>query len=149
MKQVIQSARTGKLALKDVPSPQVKAGHLLVQTRASLISAGTDRLMTAFARKSILGKAKARPDLVKKVFDKFRRDGLAETWTSVMARLDEPLPLGYSAAGTVTAVGAGLEGQFQVGERVAIAGAGLANHAELNVVPKNLAVPIPKSVTDE
>jgi predicted dehydrogenase len=149
MKQVIQSARTGKLALKDVPSPQVKAGHLLVQTRASLISAGTDRLVTEFARKSMLGKAQARPDLVKKVFDKFRLDGLAETWTSVMARLDEPLPLGYSAAGLVTTVGAGLEGQFQVGERVAIAGAGLANHAELNVVPKNLAVPIPKSVTDE
>mgnify|MGYP006169789313 CR=1 FL=1 len=71
MKQVIQSARTGKLALKDVPSPQVKAGHLLVQTRASLISAGTDRLVTEFARKSMLGKAQARPDLVKKVFDKY------------------------------------------------------------------------------
>ena len=149
MKQVIQSARTGKLALKDVPAPKVKAGHLLVQTRASLISAGTDRLVTEFARKSILGKAKARPDLVKKVFDKFRRDGLSETWTSVIARLDKPLPLGYSAAGIVTAVGAGLEGHFRVGERVAIAGAGLANHAELNVVPKNLAVPIPKDVSDE
>ena len=149
MKQVIQSARTGKLALKDVPAPKVKAGHLLVQTRASLISAGTDRLMTEFARKSMLGKAKARPDLVKKVFDKLRRDGISETWTSVMARLDEPLPLGYSAAGSVVAVGAGLEGTFRVGERVAIAGAGLANHAEMNVVPKNLAVPIPQSVTDE
>ncbi len=149
MKQVIQSARTGKLVLKDVPAPKVKAGHLLVQTRASLISAGTDRLMTEFARKSLLGKAQARPDLVKKVFDKLRRDGISETWTSVMARLDEPLPLGYSAAGSVIAVGAGLEGTFRVGERVAIAGAGLANHAELNVVPKNLAVPIPQTVSDE
>jgi len=149
MKQVIQSARTGKLALKDVPAPRVKAGHLLVQTRASLISAGTDRLVTAFARKSMIGKAKARPDLVKKVIDKFRRDGFAETWTSVMARLDEPLPLGYSAAGIVTAVGAGIEGTFSVGDRVAIAGAGLANHAELNVVPKNLCVPIPPNVSDE
>ncbi|MEX2449232.1 MAG: bi-domain-containing oxidoreductase [Rhodospirillales bacterium] len=149
MKQVIQSARTGKLALKEVPPPKVKAGHILVQTRASLISAGTDRLITEFARKSMIGKAKARPDLVKKVLGKLRRDGIAETVKTVMARLDEPLPLGYSAAGTVIAVGAGLEGAFRVGERVAVAGAGLANHAELNVVPKNLAVPIPAAVPDE
>ncbi|MEQ8193124.1 MAG: bi-domain-containing oxidoreductase [Rhodospirillales bacterium] len=149
MKQVIQSARTGKLALKEVPPPQVKAGYLLVQTRASLISAGTDRLITEFARKSMLGKAKARPDLVKKILGKLRRDGIAETVKAVMARLDEPLPLGYSASGTVVAVGAGLEGRFRVGERVAVAGAGLANHAEMNVVPKNLAVPVPKNVPDE
>lgn len=149
MKQVIQSTRTGKLALKDVPEPRVKAGHLLVRTRASLISAGTERLVIDFARKSLAGKAKARPDLVKKVLGKAKRDGIAATIRTVLARLDEPLPLGYSSAGVVEAVGSGLEGAFRVGQRVACAGAGLANHAELNVVPRNLCAPIPDGVADD
>ncbi len=149
MKQVIQSRRTGKLALKDVPEPKVKAGHILVRNRASLISAGTERMVVDFAKKSLAGKAKARPDLVKKVIEKAKRDGLKSTFQTVMSRLDEPLPLGYSACGDVVAVGSGLEGVFHVGERVAIAGAGLANHAELNVVPRNLAAPVPAGVTDD
>lgn len=146
MKQVIQSARSGKLALTQVPAPKVTAGAVLVRTEASLISAGTERMVIDFARKSLAGKAKERPDLVRKVMDKARRDGVVATFKAVMARLDEPLPLGYSAAGTVVAVGAGCEGLFRVGQRVAMAGAGLANHAELNVVPRNLVVPIPDDV---
>lgn len=149
MKQVVQSARSGKLALKDVPEPQLRDGHLLVRTSASLISAGTERMVVAFARKSLAAKARARPDLVRKVMDKARRDGISATMRAVMARLDEPLPLGYSAVGTVVAVGTGLEGRFRVGQRVAMAGAGLANHAEMNVVPGNLAAPVPEDVNDE
>ncbi len=149
MKQVIQSTRSGKLSLKQVPDPRVRAGHVLVATRASLISAGTERMVIDFARKSLAAKASARPDLVRKVLDKARRDGLISTFKAVMARLDEPLPLGYSAAGTISAVGAGLEGAFATGQRVAMAGAGLANHAELNVVPRNLVAAIPDDVTDE
>lgn len=149
MKQIVQSARTGKLALREVPEPKVKGGHLLVRTRASLISAGTERMVVEFARKSLVGKAQARPDLVRKVLDKARRDGLGATLKAVLARLDEPLPLGYSAAGEVAAVGAGLEGAFRVGDRVAVAGAGLANHAELNLVPANLAASIPQGVPYE
>jgi predicted dehydrogenase/threonine dehydrogenase-like Zn-dependent dehydrogenase len=149
MKQVVQSARTGKLAVREVPDPRVRAGHLLVRVRASLISAGTERLVVDFAQKNLAAKARARPDLVKKVMDKARRDGIAATWRAVMARLDEPLPLGYSACGVVAAVGAGLEGTFRAGQRVAIAGAGLANHAELDVVPGNLAAPVPDDANDE
>ncbi len=149
MKQVIQSRRTGKLALKEVPDPQVRAGHLLVKTCASLISAGTERMVVEFAKKSLAGKAKARPDLVKKVIEKAKRDGLKSTFQTVMSRLDEPLPLGYSAAGEVIAVGQGLEGRYHVGQRVAMAGAGLANHAELNVVPRNLVAAIPEDVSNE
>ncbi|MDP4795340.1 MAG: bi-domain-containing oxidoreductase [Rhodospirillales bacterium] len=149
MKQVIQSRRTGKLALKDVPAQAVRAGALLVRTRASLISAGTERMVVDFARKSLAGKAQARPDLVRKVLDKAKKEGLWNTWKTVMARLDEPLPLGYSAAGEVIAVGAGLEGEFRVGDRVAMAGAGIANHAELNTVPRNLVAKIPATVTDD
>ena len=149
MKQIFQSARSGKLELAEVPDPQVRPGHFLVATRASLISAGTERMVVDFARKSLAGKARERPDLVKKVLEKARRDGIAATFRAVMARLDEPLPLGYSAAGEVVEVGAGLEGVFRKGQRVAVAGAGLANHAELNVVPRNLAVPVPDEVSDE
>ena len=149
MKQVIQSPRTGKLAVREVPAPKVTAGHVLVRTRASLISAGTERMSVEFARKSLAGKAKARPDLVRQVLAKARRDGLGATWDAVLARLDEPMPLGYSAAGEVVAVGTGLEGVFRVGQRVAVAGAGLANHAELNVVPRALVAPVPDDVPDE
>ena len=149
MKQVIQSASSGELSLREVPAPKVRAGYLLVRTRTSLISPGTERLVVAFAKKSLAAKARARPDLVKKVMAKARRDGLKATWDAVRARLDEPLPLGYSAAGEVVAVGAGLEGVFRVGQRVAMAGAGLANHAELNVVPRNLAAAVPDGVADE
>ncbi len=149
MRQVIQSPRTGKLAVREVPRPRVTPGHVLVRTRASLISAGTERMAVEFARKSLAGKAKARPDLTRQVLAKARRDGLRATWNAVLARLDEPLPLGYSAAGEVVAAGAGLEGVFRVGQRVAVAGAGLANHAELNVVPRALAAPVPDDVPDD
>ena len=103
MKQVVQSAKTGKLAVRDVPAPNAAAGELLVRTRASLISAGTERMVVQFARKSLAAKAKDRPDLVQKVMAKVRTDGLKATMKAVLSRLDEPLPLGYSAAGVVVA----------------------------------------------
>ena len=149
MKQIVQNVRNGEFGLKTVPDPRVRPGHLLVRTRASLISAGTERQMVGFARKSLLEKARARPDLVRKTIGKARRDGLAETARAVMTRLDEPLPLGYSAAGVTVEAGAGMEGRYRPGQRVAIAGAGLANHAELNVVPDNLVAPVPDGVADE
>ena len=149
MRQVVQHVRSGRLAVEEVPAPTLRAGHLLVRSEVSLISPGTERMVVDFARKSLAGKAKARPDLVRKVMAKARRDGLAATLRAVSSRLDEPLPLGYSAAGSVVAVGKGLEGVFRVGERVAIAGAGLANHAELNLVPRNLAAPVPQDVPAE
>ena len=118
-----------------------------MRTQASLISARTERMVVQFAKKSMIAKAKARPDLVKKVLDEAKRDGIGSTMRAVMSR-HEPLPLGYSAVGDVVEV-AGLEGKFRVGQRVAIAGAGLANHAELNAVPENLCAPVPDDVNDE
>ena len=149
MKQVIQNARGGKLRLKSVPAPEVRRNAVLVRTMASLISAGTERQMVGFAQSTLVSKARSRPDLVRKVLDKVQRDGAMATLKSVMARLDEPLPLGYSAAGTVMEVGAGLEGKFKVGQLVAMAGTSIANHAEFNVVPENLVVPVPADVSAE
>ena len=148
MKQVIQSARSGTLAVKDVPVPNPGAGEILVRTSASVISAGTERMVVEFAKKSLAGKAQARPDLVKKVLAKAKSDGLKATYAAVMTRLDDPLPLGYSAAGEVVRVGSGLEGVFRTGDRVAMAGSGVANHAEYCAVPRNLAVPIRRGLKD-
>lgn len=149
MKQVVQNLRSGAVEMTDVPLPQVGRGEVLVATRASLISVGTERMMMDFAGKSLAGKAKERPDLVKKVVTKIQRDGLVDTLNSVFGRLNEPMPLGYSASGEVVAVGDDCTGQFSVGDRVAVAGAGIANHAEVNAVPKNLVVKLPETVPFE
>lgn len=146
MKQITQKPNKGNLTLDEVATPKLGSKELLVHTKASLISSGTDRLLRDFAKKNIISKAQSRPDLVKKVLSKIKSDGLQSTIQSVMSRLDEPMPFGYSAAGTVLEVGSEIQGAFRVGDRVAVAGAGMANHAELNVVPRNLASIIPENV---
>ncbi|MEM8972468.1 MAG: zinc-binding alcohol dehydrogenase, partial [Pseudomonadota bacterium] len=148
MKQVQQNYRSGELLVAEVPAPRVRAGTILVATRVSLISSGTEKQLVDLAKSSLAGKAMARPDLVRRVLRNVRRDGLRPTAEKVLAKLDTPIPLGYSLAGEVVEVGEGVPG-FAVGDRVACAGAGLANHAEYNVVPKNLSVRIPPSVSNE
>jgi predicted dehydrogenase/threonine dehydrogenase-like Zn-dependent dehydrogenase len=148
MKQVEQNYRTGKLRVVDVPAPRVGEGRLLVATRVSLISSGTEKQLMDLAKASLAGKAMARPDLVRRVIRNVKRDGLKPTIDKVFAKLDTPIPLGYSLAGEVVEVGRGVSG-WAVGDRVACAGAGLANHADYNVVPKNLTVAIPAGVDDE
>jgi predicted dehydrogenase/threonine dehydrogenase-like Zn-dependent dehydrogenase len=145
MQQIIQSYKTGKITLAEVPCPGIKSGSLLVRTRASVISPGTEKLMIEMGQKSLLGKARARPDLVRQAWAKARKEGFFSVYKEAMNRLDEPVPLGYSAAGVVLEVGAGVAG-FKVGDRVALAGAGFASHAEVVRVPENLCVPIPEKV---
>jgi predicted dehydrogenase/threonine dehydrogenase-like Zn-dependent dehydrogenase len=146
MKQVIQSYKTGELRVADVAPPAPRPGSLLIRTHYSLISAGTERAMIELAQKSLLGKARARPDLVRKVLNKGRRDGWLNAYQAAMRRLDNWVPLGYSAAGTVLKAGEGITG-FSVGDSVACAGIGFASHAEQVVVPQNLCVPIPRGVS--
>lgn len=146
MKQVIQNFRSGVLKVDDVPETMVKRGGVLVRNVTSLISAGTEKMAVDLAQRSLVGKAKERPDLVKQVLGKLRRDGLMNTLNTVKARLDAPLALGYSCAGVVCEVGQGAE-EFQVGDRVACAGMNYASHAETVFVPKNLTVSIPAEVS--
>ena len=101
MKQILQNLKSGKTELADVPSPSAKTGHALIQTRCSLISAGTERMLVEFSKGNLLSKAKAQPDKVKQVLDKIRTDGLLPTLEAVFKRLDEPLPLGYCVPGRV------------------------------------------------
>jgi len=145
MKQIVQSPRTGKLELAEVPAPACGAGQVLVRTHASVVSPGTERQAMDFARRSLVGKARSRPDLVKQVMRKLAQEGPAPTLRAVMTRLDAPQPLGYACAGVVEAVGAEVAG-FAPGDRVACAGAGYANHAEFVAVPENLVVRVPAGV---
>lgn len=139
---------SGKLELADVPEPACSSGGIVVRNVASLISAGTEKMVIDFASKSLLGKAQERPDLVKKVLDKARKDGIAATFRSVTASLSTAMPLGYSCAGIVANVGRDAS-EFAVGDRVACAGMGYASHADYVFVPRNLAVPVPENVSLE
>jgi predicted dehydrogenase len=141
MKQVLQHARTGEVEVFEVPSPKLLVGCVLVRIVASLVSAGTERASSEFASRNLLQKARARPDLVRDVIDKVRRDGLFSAAQAVRTRLDQPLALGYSSAGTVIAVGEGVT-DIQAGDRVACAGAGYAVHAEIACVPRLLVARI-------
>lgn len=147
MKQLIQSFKTGELGLFDVPAPVCDNNGALVQTTVSLVSAGTEKMLVDFAKKSMLAKAKDRPDLVKQVIDKMKKEGVRNTLEKVFTKLDTPIPLGYSLAGRVVQVGENCTG-VSIGDRVACGGAGYANHAEVNYVPKNLMVKIPDGVDD-
>ncbi|MHB1846869.1 MAG: bi-domain-containing oxidoreductase, partial [Deltaproteobacteria bacterium] len=148
MKQLLHSYRTGELRVADVPAPAPAPGTLLVRTHASLVSAGTEKMVLELGKKTLMGKAQDRPDLVQKVVEKVSRDGVLATARTVWSKLDESMPLGYSCAGTVLQPGPGVLG-FKPGDRVACAGAKLANHAEVNAVPLRLCARIPEGVSDE
>lgn len=148
MKQLLQFMRDGQTIVADVPVPAVRPGMALVRTGASLVSAGTERMLVEFAEKNMLAKARSRPDLVRQVLEKARREGILSTVEATFNRLDQPMALGYSSAGTIVAVGEGLQG-FKPGDRVACAGGGYAVHAEYEVVPQNLLIKLPEGVDFE
>lgn len=145
MKQIVQNYKTGALDLIDAPVPACKPGGVLVRTRYSLISAGTELMKVSEAKLSLIGKAKARPDQVRKVMASVAQQGLKATYDKAMNKLDSYTPLGYSLCGEVIEVGAGAE-EFSVGDMVACAGNQYALHADINWVPLNLCVPVPADV---
>ena len=144
MKQILQSISTGTTQIEDVPCPSVKSGHLLIRTSTSLVSAGTERMLVEFGKANLLDKARQQPERVRMVLDKITTDGLIPTLEAIASKLDQPLAMGYSNAGVVLEVGAGVEG-FSVGDRIASNG----HHAEVVCVPKNLCAKIPDAVSDE
>ncbi len=144
MKQVVQNVRSGITACRELPDPIVQPRCVLVANVASLVSAGTERYVVELARKSLLAKARERPDHVRRVLQKIRQEGLFETARQVRAKLDEPMPLGYSSAGIVLATGDGVT-RFKAGDRVAAA----APHASIVLVGENLCAHIPDGVSFE
>jgi predicted dehydrogenase/threonine dehydrogenase-like Zn-dependent dehydrogenase len=142
MRQLISNLKTGEIQLEVVPSPSVEPGHLLIETRRTLVSQGTEKMLLKFGKASLFQKARSQPARVKEVFGKIRNDGLVPTLEAVFRKLDEPLQLGNSNAGIVVGIGTGVAG-FRVGDRVASNGP----HAEVVSVPQNLVARIPETVS--
>jgi predicted dehydrogenase/threonine dehydrogenase-like Zn-dependent dehydrogenase len=148
MLAILANMKTGDVGTFEVPAPELRAGGILVRTAFSAISAGTEINTIETGKKSLLGKAHARPDLVKQVVDFAKTNGIRAAYQKVQTRLDTVSGLGYSCSGIVLAVGEGVT-EFQPGDRVACAGAGYASHSEINFVPRNLAAKVPESVSLE
>lgn len=142
--QVVQEVRSGATRVREIPDPIAPPGGVVIATAASLISAGTERAVVELARKSLLAKARERPDHVRRVLQKLRQEGLVATARQVQAKLDEPMPLGYSAAGVVLEVGRGVT-ELAPGDRVAAA----APHAGVVAAGKNLCARVPDGVSFE
>src|SRR5208283_1513175 len=145
MRAILEDLRSGRVAACEVPAPELRSGGVLVRTAFSAISAGTERAKIEAGEKSLLGKAMARPDLVKQVMDFARNEGIKAAYQKVQSRLEALSPLGYSCSGIVIAAGEGVQ-EFQPGDRVACAGGGYANHSEINFVPRNLVARVPEGV---
>jgi predicted dehydrogenase len=144
MKQVLQNLNNGATILADVPAPAVSSHHLLIQTRMTLVSAGTERMLLQFGKANLVEKARQQPEKVIAALDKAKTDGLLPTLAAVRRKLDEPLPMGYCNVGTVLEVGPGVA-TFSIGDRVASNG----KHAEITSVPANLCARVPVDVPDE
>ena len=146
MRALLTDRKSGEVSTFEVPAPELRPGGLLVRTHYSAISAGTERATLELSSKSLLAKIKARPDLVKQVVEYARQNGVKAAYDKVRAKLDTLTTLGYSCAGEVISVGAGVH-EFRVGDRIACGGGTYANHAEINFVPRNLAVHVPPQVS--
>lgn len=147
MRQLLQDVSSGEITIADVPPPQRSNASLLVATEFSLISAGTERAVLELGQSSLVGKARARPDLVRKVVESAREEGLSSTYRKVRGQLGAPNALGYSLAGRV--IEACEDAPARPGELVACAGAGLASHAEVVSVPRTLCARVPEGVAAE
>src|SRR5581483_43463 len=145
MRAILEDLGSGAIGTYDVPQPELRPGGILIRTACSAISAGTERAQVEISQRTLVGKALARPDLVKQVIEFARANGFQAAYQKVQSKLGGLTSMGYSCAGTVCAVGTGVT-EFQIGDRVACAGAGYATHAEVNWVPSNLAVRIPDEV---
>jgi predicted dehydrogenase len=144
MRQIIQSLADGSIEAATVPSPRARRGGVLVETAATLVSAGTERMLLEFGKGNLVEKALQQPHRVKEVLAKARAEGVLETLQSVRSKLDQPIPLGYCNAGLIVEVGPGSRG-FSIGDRVVSNGP----HAEVVAVPQTLCAKIPDSVSDE
>ncbi len=142
MRQVVQSIRTGATTVRELPDPIAPPGGVVVANLCSLVSAGTERYVVELAKKSLIGKARERPDHVMRVLQKMKQEGLVTTTQQVLAKLDEPMPLGYSSAGIVIECGRGVT-DLKPGDRVAVA----APHAGVVVAGRNLCALIPEGVS--
>ena len=144
MKQIIQSLSTGETLIEEIPEPSLGPGNILIKTKYSLLSSGTERMLVDFGKANLINKAKQQPDKVKQAISKIQTDGLLPTYQSIQSKLESPIALGYCNMGVIMDIGNDVKG-FKLGERVISNG----NHAEIVSVPSNLTCKIPDEVSDE
>lgn len=144
MRQILQNLGSGETILADIPCPSISSGYLLVQSSATVVSLGTERMLIDFGKANLLDKARQQPDKVKQVIEKIKTDGLSATLETVRAKMDQPIPLGYCNAGVVVKVGSAVT-DIDVGDRVVSNGP----HAEYVAVSRNLCAKIPTDISDE
>src|SRR3989442_3343764 len=137
MRAILEDPRSGQVSVYETPEPELRAGGILVRTHFSVISAGTERAKLEAGQKSLMGKALRRPDLVQQVIDYARANGVWAAYHKVRSRFDNLSPLGYSCAGIIIATGLEVN-EFLPGDRVACVGAGVADHAAVDFIPRNL-----------
>jgi threonine dehydrogenase-like Zn-dependent dehydrogenase len=142
MKQILQNQKTGVTEIAEVPCPQLKAGHVLIRNRTTLISAGTERTVVDFGKANLIEKARQNPEKVRMLLDKLKTNGLLQTVEAATHKLEQRIALGYCSAGVVLDVGHGVTG-ISKGDRVASNG----KHAEVVSVPLNLCVKIADEVS--
>ena len=142
MKQVF--AQRGQITVENVPAPLIDKGRVLVEVVYSLISPGTELSTVNSSGQTLVDKVLEQPERLKKVVEYLRRQGVKKTIAVVRGQTsEEARPIGYSCSGYVVQVGEGIT-DLRPGDPVACAGAGMANHAEIVLVPRNLVVKIPE-----
>lgn len=144
MKQILQSLNNGASRLVSVPTPRVASGEVLVRTKVSLLSAGTERMLVEFGKANLISKALKQPERIPAVLDKVRAEGIASAAEAIASKLEQPVAIGYSNVGRVIECGESIDG-IAIGDRVVSNGP----HAEFVAVPKNLCARVPDSVSDE
>lgn len=140
--------KKGKVIGERIPTPKVNPGNVLIQVVNSCISAGTELTSVANTKKSLITRALEQPEQVKAVFDFAKNNGIEKTIEKIKGQIDIGKPTGYSIAGIVIAVGEDVK-EFEIGDRVAAAGAGLANHAAFVDIPENLVMKMPNDMSFE
>jgi predicted dehydrogenase len=135
----------GHATVDDVPAPAASPRNVLVRVKYSCISAGTEGAGMQMSSLPLYRRALQQPENVRRVVQMIKDEGIKHTMDRVRGKLAFGSATGYSAAGEIIAIGSDVAG-FRAGDRVACAGAGVANHAEFIDVPVNLAVKIPTNV---
>lgn len=144
VQQILQDLGNGKTSIVEAPPPRVSPGQLLIDTTASLISTGTERMLVNFGRSGLISKARQQPEKVRQVIAMAKTNGWLTTIEAVRSKLKDTIPLGYSNVGRVREVGPGASG-FKAGDRVVSNGP----HSDVVSVPMNLCARIPDGVSDE
>lgn len=144
MKILTQNLKNGRVTLLDAPVPRVTANTVLVRSKKSLVSVGTERMLHEFGKGNYFQKARSQPDKVKQVLEKIKNDGFGAAYDAVMAKLDAPLPVGNSNVGVVMKCGSNVR-TLKKGNRVVSNG----NHAEYISPAQNLCAPVPDAVSDD